>query len=129
MKYAANPAISVASGRIVEFPVNAWRKGQVSRELPASVCPADIPVESPGSGSTSVEESSLSGSSTDVCLSEDFDLGHRHFSNMHWLYPGMFHPFGSSVNNSIALSMNESLFAAARKTLHDRALHLSGHTG
>jgi len=55
---------------------------------------------------------------------ENIDAGHRHFSALHWLYPG------SSMPDSTGRGcLSEELHAAARKTLQlKRAAH-GGHTG
>lgn len=53
--------------------------------------------------------------------SEGFDNGHRHFSHLHWLYPGTFLPHSANTSTDI--------FRAAGKTLSAKISSGGGHTG
>lgn len=55
---------------------------------------------------------------------EMFDQGHRHFSSLHWLYPGTFIP-----NTSTQTTSTSPLFQAAEKTLVSKIAAGGGHTG
>lgn len=52
-----------------------------------------------------------------VTLDEDFDVGHRHFSLMHWLYPATLHP-----------RMTEELHQSSVNTMHGKLNHGGAHT-
>jgi hypothetical protein len=143
MKNSANPLVSVETGRVVEYPVNVWRHGEVSADTASPVCQSQPPPPSPATVVAGGEEGEGEGegeggsaaaadrSKPDVCLTEAFDLGHRHFSSMHWVYPGLFLPSDRSTasSSSSVQTLDRQLLRAARKTLADKALHLSGHTG
>lgn len=53
-------------------------------------------------------------------VDESLDLGHRHFSSMHWLYPNNFHPGDNAVL--------DKLIAAGRKTMTSKRANNGGHT-
>lgn len=53
-------------------------------------------------------------------ISEEFDLSHRHFSGMHWLYPGTFLPEHVS---------SKKLYKAAENTVLGKIAGGGGHTG
>ena len=38
--------------------------------------------------------------STPMTVTEDGDPGHRHFSSMHWLYPGTFLPSDENMSGN-----------------------------
>lgn len=58
---------------------------------------------------------------------EEHDQGHRHFSHMHWLYPGVFLPSRPHSSNGGAASGGVRLYDAAREAMDRR--RASGHTG
>jgi hypothetical protein len=51
-------------------------------------------------------------------ISEDYDKSHRHFSSLHWLYPGTFLPHN-----------NKDTYTAAYNTLRSKMEQGGGHTG
>jgi hypothetical protein len=92
MKNSANPVISERTGLILEYPINTF------------------PLSSNGSSSPL---------SPLIQLDESLDPGHRHFSSLHWFYPGVFHPH-----------LTSSLFSATLKTLSYKTIQSNGgHTG
>ena len=54
-------------------------------------------------------------------INEDMDPGHRHFSALHWLYPGLFHLTESFISSSI--------LQGAEVYMQSRMNNLGGHTG
>jgi hypothetical protein len=54
--------------------------------------------------------------------SEMLDIGHRHFSALHWVYPNTFVPSADSVTR-------KALYLSAYNTLRAKRAHGSGHTG
>jgi hypothetical protein len=59
------------------------------------------------------------------------DLGHRHFSGLHWLYPGTFHPFPESylsTSSDITNRNRYQLYGSALETLEAKTADGSGHT-
>lgn len=117
MRQAANPVVSKRTHRVVEYPVGAWKGDRLLADVDADSgnCTADV--------------------ANYMCLSEDFDLGHRHFSSLHWMYPGTFLPTAaqSQANRrgltGRTLVIDPHLLEAAHRTLADRSAHMSGHTG
>jgi hypothetical protein len=93
MKNSANPVISESTGLILEYPINTF---------PLSLS----------------RPNSSSSSSPSIHLDESLDPGHRHFSSLHWLYPGIFQPHLSST-----------LLSATTKTLSNKIQSGGGHTG
>jgi hypothetical protein len=57
-----------------------------------------------------------------VTVTEDVDLGHRHYSAMHWLYPGYFQPTASNKESTAGLT------EAAKNFMIRRANNNGGHT-
>jgi hypothetical protein len=100
----ANPVIHPDLDTIIEYPVREWKNRQQHDHI---------------SDSFFVSLTDLSEVSTSYFL-EDADLGHRHFSSLHWLFPGMFHPTPFH---------SKRIFLAAKKTLLLKAAAGSGHTG
>jgi hypothetical protein len=76
LPYAALPVVR-ASGGILEYP-HPLLSSFVTDAVGSSTAPA-------GDGITRIYE--------------DADQGHRHFSHMHWLYPGLFLPSQSHASN------------------------------
>jgi hypothetical protein len=70
--------------------------------------------------------STSSGGNVTMKITEDADLGHRHFSLLHWLYPSSFLPHSDASNASIA--SRRQLQVAALATLHSKHAHGGGHT-
>jgi hypothetical protein len=69
--------------------------------------------------------SSLSGADSGtaaVVRSETLDVGHRHFSPLHWVYPNTFVPSTDSVTL-------KALYRSAFNTLSAKRAHSGGHTG
>jgi hypothetical protein len=91
------PVIGKYSGKIREYPHNVG--GCVETESPTS----DVLINNATCG-----------------ISEEFDLSHRHFSGMHWLYPGTFLPESNEL---------KPLYEAARKTVEGKVMAGGGHTG
>jgi hypothetical protein len=67
-------------------------------------------------------------------LDEDFELSHRHFSSMHWLYPATYVPFSNfktttatPTSNSVS-NEQHALFRAADKTVRNKISSGGGHT-
>jgi len=66
----------------------------------------------------------------------DFDVGHRHFSGLHWLYPGTFLPTQRPVTRDSVpgsrragpVTYDESLYQAARRTMREKEKDGGGHT-
>lgn len=92
MKNNGNPIIDRISNTLVEYPVKDWSNTTLVSEF---------------SGETSVRL-------------EPTDWGHRHFSSLHWLYPGNSLPMDTS---------RKELFAVAEKTLKLKVESGGGHTG
>jgi hypothetical protein len=67
--------------------------------------------------------SATATTSTYLSVDEIFDPGHRHFSHMHWFYPGLFLP---SNQSSDADSGN--LYSAVKNTLLMKQQTNAGHT-
>jgi hypothetical protein len=64
---------------------------------------------------------------------ENIDLSHRHWSGMHWLYPGTFHPKIFSSSSNFGKQESESttlkLYQAALSTMKAKTDAGGGHTG
>jgi hypothetical protein len=106
MKNSANPLMDESSQKIVEYPVNQW----------IHVLPNQIPQQQPPSQFTRLSPDNL-----EPLVLEASDWAHRHFSSLHWLYPGIFIPSSSPED--------ESLLIAAQQTLQKKSVSLGGHTG
>lgn len=65
-----------------------------------------------------------------VTVVENIDVGHRHFSLLHWLYPAQFLPFTNQPNNlqSKTAVSKEDLYSAAKTSLMLKRQHNGGHT-
>jgi hypothetical protein len=80
-------------------------------------------------------------------ISEGLDHGHRHFSAMHWVYPGTFHPIGRAKAKaapesasifskpgvaSVSLSANgydvDAMYRGAKIFMRDRVANGGAHT-
>ena len=48
-----------------------------------------------------VKEKDSSPISAPMTVTEDGDPGHRHFSSMHWLYPGTFLPSDENMSGMV----------------------------
>lgn len=61
---------------------------------------------------------------------ENIDIGHRHFSLLHWLYPAQFLPFTNQPNQqqSKTTLSKEDLYSAAKTSLSLKRQHNGGHT-
>ncbi len=57
-----------------------------------------------------------------------FDVGHRHWSMLHWFYPGTFHPF-TFMNNFKSSRQRSILYEAAHNTMVEKSSNGGGHTG
>ena len=68
------------------------------------------------------KDKSITGS---LFVDETGDVGHRHYSSMHWLYPGLFLPSKhmKGFDNFV------DYYTAAKKTLDEKKKHRGGHTG
>eukprot|EP00605_Chrysophyceae_sp_TOSAG23-4_P002985 GSChrysophyteH1.ASY1.ANO1.3288.1 assembled CDS len=62
----------------------------------------------------------LTGNDTAI----EHDPGHRHWSGMHWLYPGSMLPEGFSADDK-----SDQLYIAAVATMRSKAMDGGGHTG
>mmetsp|Transcript_21049 Transcript_21049/g.30404 ORF Transcript_21049/g.30404 Transcript_21049/m.30404 type:complete len:1233 (+) Transcript_21049:106-3804(+) len=96
----ANPIVDERSGLVVEYPFNQWIK----------LGPPDV------TSSTHNRTTDIVG----VNISETFDLGHRHFSSLLWIFPGTFLPKGRGAGE---------LYEAAQNTLAAKISAGGGHTG
>ncbi|RYG69882.1 hypothetical protein EON64_01590 [archaeon] len=65
----------------------------------------------------------------DQLQEEDVDIGHRHFSGLHWLFPSTLHSphFSSAIDSNKSMD-NARLFEAADKFMQHKRRHNSGHT-
>eukprot|EP01038_Epipyxis_sp_PR26KG_P011082 gene11082-14877_t len=71
-------------------------------------------------------------------INQNLDIGHRHYSLMHWLYPNIFLPFSNNNynnnndnnnnNNKNIKNNNNNLKNAALKTMNDKKANHGGHT-
>ena len=78
-------------------------------------------------------------------ISEDLDMGHRHFSALHWLHPGLFQPVGPAALTASPLSDTprnsgvetaeaaaaaavDAMYAGATLFMQERARNGGGHT-
>ena len=110
MKNHANPSINSNTNTIFEYPINKWKSSQTATTndfgdfIHSNLNSNDI-------------DKTIDTTSTTIELNEKIDLGHRHFSSLHWLYPGTFIP--SSKN----------IFNAAKETLTMKSYSGGGHTG
>lgn len=59
---------------------------------------------------------------------EDVDAGHRHFSAMHWLYPGIFPPTDMENVNAYSKDVVDETIEAGKKFMMVKALNNGGHT-
>jgi hypothetical protein len=105
MKNNANPIVDQKSKTIVEYPVNQW---------------ANIPPNQRAEPSQS-QFTRESADQREPTLLDATDWAHRHFSSLHWLYPGTFIPYSSKED--------ESILRAAQQTLQMKSTSLGGHTG
>jgi hypothetical protein len=105
MKNNANPLTDEETNTINEYPVNQWR---------------NLRPENTDNVSGFVHKVETGAESEPWLLLEASDWGHRHFSSLHWLYPGTFSP--STPRNSKILS-------AAKNTLQMKVATGGGHTG
>lgn len=64
-------------------------------------------------------------------LSETLDIGHRHFSALHWVYPNSFLPPEPTTDAAPAAAAEyvEKLYRGASNTLAAKRAHGGGHTG
>lgn len=97
MKNSANPIVDNNTMTLLEYPINRW----VNRSI-----------------FSGREISMTEGTSV---LLEPTDWGHRHFSSLHWLYPG--------ASMSIDSPQDWDLFEAAKSTLTLKSKNGGGHTG
>ena len=113
MPFAALPVVGRSSKLILEYPV-----------APHPSYVTDAP---------------LSGLSTNAKvpnakdMKENIDLGHRHYSSLHWLYPGLFLPsIGNTEGNSSTVAKNRQktnpLYIAALSLLAKKRGAGSDHT-
>ena len=108
MPHGAAPVVGARSGRILEYPA----------PFPQAVTDAPPPGRTTTSTGTSTSSTTTSTSSTRnndrpsaaaasaaprFAVSETIDPGHRHFSHMHWLYPGTFLPSDPRYSDPAAL--------------------------
>lgn len=67
------------------------------------------------------------GNGHELDMLENVDLGHRHFSLLHWLYPAQFLPFTSATAME-TVKKQAALYDAAKGSLHLKRDHFGGHT-
>lgn len=84
----------------------------------------------PGKGLPTVKDKTISeyphnyGPNTTSLINEQLDVGHRHFSPMHWLYPGLFQPLGAdNVDTNV-----DNIYKSSAFFMQQKALHHGGHT-
>jgi hypothetical protein len=59
---------------------------------------------------------------------EDVDAGHRHFSAMHWLYPGIFPPTDMQSGSTYSKEITDETIEAGKKYMVVKSLNNGGHT-
>jgi hypothetical protein len=124
----ANPLVDSLTNTIREYPVHRWKRVPRPEAERASQSQGNytglrsfvtrmdgVDLDAPHNLST------LESWTT---LDESFDLGHRHFSSLHWLYPGTFLP---TPDRSIG--GDGDVYQSASTTLHKKAVAGGGHTG
>lgn len=106
------PRISKKTGNVLEYP-DDW------------LVDMDGMVEKSPAGSVAKDRESL----FDQLLDENVDIGHRHFSAVHWLFPSSLHSphFSAAIDSGKAVD-NAVLFEAADKFIQHKRRHNSGHT-
>lgn len=88
MPYGAIPVVGVNTGFILEYPAPF---PAAKTDAPSALSSKHVSNLSDSSESHQrLKEAFLEPAS--ITVTEDGDPGHRHFSSMHWLYPGIFLP-------------------------------------
>lgn len=89
MPFGANPVVGVNTGLILEYPA------------PYPSAKTDAPVTHSSNIRSQQSLTNKIPSSVSITVSEKGDPGHRHFSSMHWLYPGTFLPSDDKLSGLI----------------------------
>jgi hypothetical protein len=105
MKNSANPVLNQDLDTIEEYPINKWR---------------NLRPEKKPNFSNFVHEVDEEAESEPWLVLEASDWGHRHFSSLHWLYPGTFSP---------STPRGLKILNAAKNTLQRKVASGGGHTG
>ena len=137
----SSPSSFAESLLVVEYPGPSLN----ADHIPCAAAPAAIYLDDSSSSLSSLSSSSSSYSkrsnnnvnmntNNQSCGAVAFDRGHRHWSSMLWLYPGIFMPFSASedTDNEEKRDGNgrsDLLHAAARNTLRMKSAAGGGHTG
>jgi hypothetical protein len=89
MPFGANPVVGVDTGLILEYPA------------PYPSAKTDAPVTHSSKIRSQQGVTNKIPTSVFINVSEKGDPGHRHFSSMHWLYPGTFLPSDDKLSGLI----------------------------
>lgn len=110
MKNHGNPSVDINSNTILEYPVNKWKSSSSSS--------TDF-IHKLNINKNEIVDNTISANieTSEIELKGNFDISHRHFSSLHWLYPGTFIPSSKNIIN------------AAKKTLYQKSNSGGGHTG
>ena len=142
LPYSALP-VQGHNGAVLEYPVPFPATAAfpcVAASGAASGSDAGLSSTSGTSGTSGTRSGNLKGQKSanlsvprvDWFIREDVDSQHRHFSSMHWLYPGLFQPSsGASVGVGVGVSSatsQSSLWRAANESLTTKHESGSGHT-
>ena len=103
MPYGANPVVGVTTGYILEYPTPF--PGALTDGPPAWALTNDTAAVNRKMFSffkkhqkLKKEKSVLQSTAPQKAVREDGDPGHRHFSSLHWLYPGTFLPSDDTLS-------------------------------
>ena len=84
----------------------------------------------PGNGVPTIKNGTISeypynfGPNTTLVSDERLDIGHRHFSPMQWLYPGLFQPLETKNSESNI----DNIYKSSAFFMKQKSLHHGGHT-
>ncbi len=82
----------------------------------------------PGKGLPTVKDKTISeyphNYGPNTTINEQLDTGHRHFSPMHWLYPGLFQPLGADDMDATI----DNIYKGGASFMQQKTLHHGGHT-
>jgi hypothetical protein len=115
MPYGANPVVGVKTGYILEYPTpfpGALTDAPPNRTHSNSNTIAEATTQTSNSSSKSLQQMSIFFKTNVVKpispstipsknVKETADPGHRHFSSLHWLYPGTFLPSDDKLSGTL----------------------------
>ena len=125
----ALPVVGTVSGRTLEYPAPLLHP-QFDESVLASLSVPPVKPSRP----------LLPPRVQQANISEDLDMGHRHFSALHWLHPGLFQPVGPVANPLSSIPRNggvvatesaaavDAMYAGAALFMQERARNGGGHT-